>query len=138
VADDRDEALSETFWAVARRLRRISRETLAPWEISPSHSRALGVLIRHGEMRLSDLSEHLRIAARSTTEVVDGLQEHGFLERHPDPHDRRAILVSLTDQGKRAGEAIRSARTAEAERFFGVLSDTDRRHLARILRKLNE
>ncbi|MCW2491667.1 MAG: hypothetical protein QOH56_667 [Pseudonocardiales bacterium] len=138
MADDRDEALSETFWAVARRLRRISRETLAPWEISPSHSRALGVLIRHGEMRLSDLSEHLRIAARSTTEVVDGLQEHGFLERHPDPHDRRAILVSLTDQGKRAGEAIRSARTAEAERFFGVLSDTDRRHLARILRKLNE
>jgi len=138
VADDRDEALSETFWAVARRLRRISRETLAPWEISPSHSRALGVLIRHGEMRLSDLSEHLRIAARSTTEVVDGLQEHGFLERRPDPHDRRAILVSLTDQGKRAGEAIRSARTAEAERFFGVLSDTDRRHLARILRKLNE
>jgi DNA-binding MarR family transcriptional regulator len=138
VADDRDEALSETFWAVARRLRHISRETLAPWQISPSHSRALGVLIRHGEMRLSELSEHLRIAARSTTEVVDGLQEHGFLERHPDPHDRRAILVSLTDQGKRAGEAIRSARTAEAERFFGVLSDTDRRHLARILRKLNE
>jgi DNA-binding MarR family transcriptional regulator len=138
VADDRDEALSETFWAVARRLRRISRETLAPWEISPSHSRALGVLIRHGEMRLSELSEHLRIAARSTTEVVDGLQEHGFLERHPDPHDRRAILVSLTDRGKHAGEAIRSARTAEAERFFGVLSDTDRRHLTRILRKLNE
>ncbi|MDQ1752643.1 MAG: hypothetical protein QOE71_3699 [Pseudonocardiales bacterium] len=89
-------------------------------------------------MRLSELSEHLRIAARSTTEVVDGLQEHGFLERHPDPHDRRAILVSLTDRGKHAGEAIRSARTAEAERFFGVLSDTDRRHLTRILRKLNE
>jgi DNA-binding MarR family transcriptional regulator len=134
---DGNETLSEYFWGVARQLRQLSRETLAPWDISPSHSRALGMLIRHGSMRLSDLSDHLRIAPRSATEVVDGLQELGLVERHPDPHDRRATLVVLTDEGRRVGEAIRSARTAEAERFFGELSETDRAHLTRILRKLN-
>jgi DNA-binding MarR family transcriptional regulator len=134
---DGDETLSEYFWGVARQLRQLSRETLAPWDISPSHSRALSMLLRHGSMRLSDLSDHLRIAPRSATEVVDGLQQLGLVERHPDPHDRRATLVVLTDEGRPVGEAIRSARIAEAERFFGELSETDRAHLTRILRKLN-
>jgi DNA-binding MarR family transcriptional regulator len=93
--------------------------------------------MRHGAMRLSDLSDHLRIAPRSATEVVDVLEERGLVERQPDPGDRRATMVALTEDGKQVGEAIRSARTSEAERFFGELSETDRAHLARILRKLN-
>ena len=136
MAEGDDETLSEAFWGVARQLRRLSRETLEPWDVTPSHGRALSVLGRHGELRLSELSEHLRIAARSTTEVVDALEERGLIERQPDPHDRRATLVALTDEGARVNAAIRSARTAEAESFFGTLSETDRTHLARILRKL--
>jgi DNA-binding MarR family transcriptional regulator len=136
VAEDEDQTLSEAFWAVARQLRHRSRETLAPWDIAPSHSRALGALMHHGVMRLSELSDHLHIAARSTTEVVDALQDRGLVERRPDPHDRRATLVTLTEDGTRVGEAIRSARDADAEDFFSVLSETDRTHLTRILRKL--
>lgn len=136
MAEDEEERLSDAFWAVARELRHLSRETLAPWDISPSHSRALGVLVRHGVMRLSELSEHLHIAPRSTTEVVDALEDRALVEREQDPEDRRATLVALTPAGMRAGKAIMTARMEEAERFFGALSETDRAHLARILRKL--
>jgi DNA-binding MarR family transcriptional regulator len=80
----------------------------------------------------------LRIAARSTTEVVDGLEDQGLVERQPDPHDRRATLVTLTDQGRSVGTAIRAARDAEVERFFGGLSDADRAELVRILRQLRD
>ncbi|HEY2764359.1 MAG TPA: MarR family transcriptional regulator [Pseudonocardiaceae bacterium] len=131
-----DETLSEAFWGVARRLRHLSRETLAPWELSPSQSRPLSVLTTHGVLRLSELSDHLHIAPRSATEVVDDLEQRGLVERRPDPNDRRATLVALTDQGTKVSEAIRSARSAEAERFFGGLSPADRAHLARILREL--
>src|SRR5260370_37630709 len=88
--ENEDESLSEAFWGVARQLRRLTRETLEPWEITPGQSRALGVLMHHGVMRLRELSDHLHIAPRSTTEVVDGLQERGLVERRPDPNDRRA------------------------------------------------
>lgn len=134
--DSDTEKLSELFWSVARRLRHSSREALAPWDIAPSHSRALGVLMQHQALRLSELSDHLHIAPRSATDVVDGLQQRGLIQRSPDPHDRRAMLVSLTDQGRRAGIAIRAARDADAERFFAALSDADRKELARILRTL--
>ncbi|WP_319462369.1 MarR family winged helix-turn-helix transcriptional regulator [Micromonospora sp. RTP1Z1] len=135
--EDDQESLAEAFWGVARRLRHLSRETLEPWQITPGHARALTVLMRHGVMRLSALADHLNIAARSTTEVVDGLEERGLVERRPDPQDRRATLVALTNEGTRVGTAIRSARDADAERFFGDLSPTDRADLARILRTLH-
>ncbi|RZT78755.1 DNA-binding MarR family transcriptional regulator [Micromonospora violae] len=131
-----DESLAETFWAVASHLRRQTRDALAPWDVTPSQSRALGVLARHGEVRPGTLAEHLRIAPRSATEVVDDLQTRGLVERRPDPADRRATLVALTEQGDRVSTAIRAARRAEADRFFGHLDDTDRAELARILRTL--
>jgi DNA-binding MarR family transcriptional regulator len=133
-----DENLSELFWGVARRLRRLSRETLGPLNVSPSQGRALGELMRHGAMRPGALAEHLHIAPRSATEVVDDLQERGLVERAPDPADRRATLVRLTGVGAAAGTQIKAARQAEAERFFASLSATDRADLSRILRKLGE
>jgi DNA-binding MarR family transcriptional regulator len=130
--------LSEAFWSVARQLRDTSQETLAPWDITPSHLRALRVLRRHGMMRLSELSDHLHIAPRSTTEVVDALESRGLVQRRPDPGDRRATLVEVTEHGASVLDAIRAARGTEAERVFGRLSQTDRAHLARILRKLRD
>jgi DNA-binding MarR family transcriptional regulator len=133
-----DESLAEAFWAVARRLRHRTRETLSPWDVTPSQSRALDVLMRHGESRLNVLAEHLRIAARSATEVVDDLEHRGLAERRPDPADRRATLVTLTPAGAETGKAIRAARQAEADRFFGTLSDADRTELSRILQSLRD
>jgi DNA-binding MarR family transcriptional regulator len=133
-----DETLSEAFWSVARRLRHVSQETLAPWDITPSYLRALRVLSRQGSIRLSELSDQLRIAPRSATEVVDALESRGLVRRRPDPGDRRATLVEVTGRGASVLEAARAARAAEAERVFGRLSQADRAHLSRILRKLRD
>jgi DNA-binding MarR family transcriptional regulator len=130
------EPLSELFWGVGRRLRHRVRQALAPWDVAPSHGRALAVLLTHGDLRLSELSDHLHIAPRSTTEVVDALQERGLAERHPDPADRRAILVRLTGEGIQVASAIGAARATEAEAFFAALDDADRACLARILGRL--
>jgi len=131
-----DGSLAEVFWQVARRLRHQSREALAPWGVSPSHLRALGVLLRHGPARPGELAEHLRIAPRSATEVVDALAERGLVERRPDPADRRATQVVVTDAGTELGRAVRTARAAEADRVFAELDDADRAELDRILRRL--
>ena len=125
--------LADAFWSVSRRLRRTTHATLAPLGITPGQARALGVLLHHGTMRLSALSEHLHIAARSTTEVVDALEAEGLASRGPDPSDRRATLVSLTDRGAELGSRLSDARLAEAEAIFGRLGDHDRAELRRIL-----
>jgi DNA-binding MarR family transcriptional regulator len=136
VPEESEETLAEVFRGVARQLRHQTQKALAPWDVTPSQMRALGVLTRIGSMRLGTLSEHLHIAPRSTTEVVDALEEAGLAERHPDPCDRRATLVAPTVHGAEVADAIRAARAAEAEGFFAGLDDDDRASLARILRRL--
>jgi DNA-binding MarR family transcriptional regulator len=94
------------------------------------------VLTRHGPVRLGTLSEHLRIAPRSVTEVVDALADAGLVERHADPADRRATLVALSPRGAEVAAAIRTARAAEADDFFARLDEADRTALSRILHRL--
>lgn len=133
-----DESLADAFWSVARQLRETSQETLAPWDITPAQFRALRVLRRHGLMRLSELSDRLQIAARSSTEVVDALESRRLVGRRSDPDDRRATLVEVTEHGTEVLDAIRAVRGTEAERAFGQLSPADRADLARILNKLRQ
>jgi DNA-binding MarR family transcriptional regulator len=130
------ETLADAFRAVSRQLRRQTQQALAPWDVTPSQARALGVLSRHGAVRLGSLSEHLRIAPRSATEVVDDLATAGLVERRSDPADRRATLVALTSRGGEVAAGIRAARAAEADDFFGRLDEADRDLLAGILAKL--
>jgi DNA-binding MarR family transcriptional regulator len=130
--------LPELFWGVARQLRHRTRTALEPYAITPSLSRALSVLSEHAPVRVSALAEHLRVAPRTATELVDDLSAAGLADRRPDPGDRRAVLVVLTPDGMAAARAIRAAREAEADRFFAVLSAEDRRELARILEQLGE
>ena len=133
-----DESLADAFGAVARQLRDKSAETLAPWDITPAHLRALRTLARHGTMRLSELSERLEIAPRTATEVVDALQARDLVRRRADPGDRRATLVEVTEHGASVLAEIRAARGTEAGRIFGRLSPADRAELARILSKLRD
>jgi DNA-binding MarR family transcriptional regulator len=128
-----DEALADALGSVARRLRERSAETLAPWDITPAHLRALRTLSRNGTMRLSELSDRLQIAPRTATEVVDALQARDLVRRRADPGDRRATLVEVTERGAGTLAEIRAARGPEAGRIFGRLAPADRAALARIL-----
>ena len=109
-----DESLADALGAVARQLRERSAETLAPWGITPAHLRALRALSRHGTMRLSELSDHLQVAPRTATEVVDALQARALVRRRADPGDRRATLVEVTEHGAGILAEIRATRGTEA------------------------
>jgi DNA-binding MarR family transcriptional regulator len=136
------DSLGEAFGAVARRLRAASMAAFAAHDVTPSQVRAIRVLDAHGAepggVRSKELAEHLRIAPRSATEVVDALEAKGLVSRSTDPTDRRATLVALTDRGRELSEEVRRLRGAESEKLFRQLSAGDRADLARILRKLSE
>jgi DNA-binding MarR family transcriptional regulator len=136
VADEGTAELGDLIMRVARAQRRRWRNVLAPWDLSPHHARALKVVSERDGVRLSDLAEALHIAPRSATEVADGLQERGLVERTPDPGDRRAVLLRPTTEGRRIRREIGAARAADSAELFGRLAPADRAELARILRTL--
>jgi DNA-binding MarR family transcriptional regulator len=138
MTDDGTADLGDLLMRAARTLRGRFREVLAPWELSPHQARALRVVTGRDGVRLSDLAEALHIAPRSATEVADGLQERGLVERTPDPGDRRAVILRPTGEGRRIRAEIDAARAADATELFARLPAADRAHLARILQTLTE
>lgn len=133
-----DESLSELFWRVGRVLRHSGRDALAQWSLTPSQARALDALTADGPVRLGQLAHRLRIAPRSATEVVDQLEEQALVRREPDPNDRRATIVELTDEGRATTVAIGTGRADQARLVFDHLEPADQAELTRLLTLLSE
>jgi DNA-binding MarR family transcriptional regulator len=108
-------------------------EALADWDVTPGQARALRVLAAADAMRPADLAEALRIAPRSATEVVDALEERGWVRREPDPTDRRATRLVPTEDGRRLVVRIDDVRREASQRVLDVLTPTQRRTLHEIL-----
>lgn len=127
---------SDLLMQVARTLRRRWAAAYAPLGLTPHQARALRVTGEHDGLRLSAIAEALRITPRSATEVVDALQKSGLVTREPDPTDRRAILVTLTETGRRTLTDLSEARTRESDDFFARLTPAERSTLREILTEL--
>jgi DNA-binding MarR family transcriptional regulator len=138
MADDATADLGELLMRAARTQRRRWRDVLAPWDLSPHQARALRVVCEGGDVRISALAEALHIAPRSATEVADGLEARGLVERAPDPRDRRAVILRPTPEGLRVRAEVDRARSADSRALFGRLPADDRATLARILRTLSD
>ena len=67
--------------------------------LTPARTHLLWELNRLGPSTQQVLATTLKVSPRNITGLVDALEAEGFVVRRPHPRDRRAILVTLTDQG---------------------------------------
>jgi DNA-binding MarR family transcriptional regulator len=83
------------------------------------------------------LSEVLRVAPRTITDIVDGLEKHGLVERSAHPHDRRVTLIGITDDGnaqlRRARRAVERLHTAS----IASLTETEQETLIALLERVD-
>jgi DNA-binding MarR family transcriptional regulator len=111
-------------------LREFRRELFAPAseagypDIRASHLQIFGNLDVAG-IRLTTLAERAQLSLAAASELVNELQELGYLERRADPTDRRAKLIVPTARGR---QALRDARdqVAEIEQRWSALVGPDR------------
>ncbi len=76
------------------------------------------------------------VTSGTMTNRIDQLERRGWVERLPDPEDRRGVLVALTSQGREVIDAAIAAHVANEARLIAPLTPQERRTLARLLRKL--
>lgn len=73
---------------------------VAPLGLNQTQWRTLAQLARHQGIHQADLAAIMEIQPISLTRRLDKLQAAGWIERRPDPHDRRALCLHLTARAK--------------------------------------
>ncbi len=77
-------------------------------DLRPAHGNVMEQLELEDGLRLTDLAARAGMTAQSMGELVDDLQTKRYLERRPDPSDRRAKRIYLTERGRHNAHVAKS------------------------------
>jgi DNA-binding MarR family transcriptional regulator len=89
-------------------------------------------------MRLGDLAAAEGIAPSTLTRLVTALEDSGYVRRHADPSDARAITLAITPHGQEALDRIRTESTLALAASMQVLTPAQRAALAAALPVLEQ
>ncbi|MFD9817169.1 MarR family winged helix-turn-helix transcriptional regulator [Streptomyces sp. NPDC059080] len=109
---------------------------ILPQDCPPASVGVLTFLDCHGEMRMSQLAELLAIDMSVTSRHVAHVAERGWIERKPDPADKRSRLLRLTPSGKELLTELSERYTHTLARYLDDWTDTDVGLLVELLTRL--
>jgi DNA-binding MarR family transcriptional regulator len=133
------EGIVDRIGGLNKRLHREMDETLEDFGITFGEWKVLGTLWRAGAPHRASPGQLARIEELSTgamTNRLDRLEAAGLVRRLPDPDDRRAVQVALTDKGRTTWERAVAEQAKKEAVVTSTLSDREKEQLTKLLRKL--
>ena len=124
---------------LARNIETWRAEHLSAYQLTPADFNVLATMRRKGDDGINPgaLLNVLFISSGGLTRRLDRLEAAGLIVRHPDPEDRRATLLRLTDEGaRRIDEAIPSLLEREDELLRQFLTERGLDETSSVLRRL--
>lgn len=115
----------------------VAEQLKAQADVGAGHFELLRYVRDHAGARVADIASTFAIGVGTTSKIVDRLEKEGWVERRPNPANRRSSLLALTP----AGEAVVSRaepawQAAIQEIFGGALTPGQLRALALALNTL--
>ncbi|MER8161158.1 MarR family transcriptional regulator [Streptomyces sp. NPDC094472] len=95
----------------------------------------LSGLARTGPRSAAGLADEIGLDRSGVTRRATRLEEAGLLHREPDPGDRRATLLALTETGRQAIETTRQRLAAHIEDSLASWPPSEARTFARQLHR---
>jgi Transcriptional regulators len=119
-------AVLDKLFELASHLGDLMQTELSQRGLTTARAEVLLVLHHYGRpMVQRELSQALRCTPRHVTALVDALEEGDWVTRGPHPTDRRATLVTLTEQGTGAADRMNTERHNAAHALLGHLPAAD-------------
>ena len=113
-------------------------ETLRPVGIDPREFLLMRFVAASEGQSQQALAERLSVPASRMVALVDHLEDAGFLERRPDPEDRRVRGLYLTRKGRGALERASKIAIDYETRLCAGINRSEREQLIDLLQKLQE
>jgi DNA-binding MarR family transcriptional regulator len=92
-------------------------------DVGPAHANVFPFVPVEG-ITVSQLAELAQVRKQSMAQAVDQLERMGYVERRPNPHDRRSRLVFLTERGASV-RPVTHATAARVEEQWAQLTSAE-------------
>jgi MarR family 2-MHQ and catechol resistance regulon transcriptional repressor len=112
------------------------RDRICCYDISVSQCYALEAVAEHGPLTLNDLAARLYLDKSTASRVVDALEKKGYVERHANPEDRRALRLVATGDGRELYGRIEADILAQERSLLAVFPSEVRQSMARLIGEL--
>ncbi|WP_399895792.1 MarR family winged helix-turn-helix transcriptional regulator [Streptomyces sp. BBFR51] len=119
------------FGAVKREMGRI-----LPPDCPGGSAAVLTLVGRHGDIRMSKLAELLAVDMSVTSRHVTHAADRGWIERSPDPADKRSRIVCLTPEGRKRLDELSERTTQLLAHRLSDWSDDEVGQLTRLMARL--
>ncbi len=130
--------VESTLMATANAIHAAYDQRLADLGLTLSTASLLAYLAEFGPVTQTRCAEHLGQGRAVTGTQVDKLESAGFVERKPDPNDRRVWLVVITGAGRELAARVAEIDERLRGEFRTGISRSDRQTLAALLVRLQE
>lgn len=107
-------------------------------ELTESQFGTLETLYHLGPMSQTEICGKLLKSSGNTTLVVDNLEKHGLVQRHRDEHDRRVMVVELTEEGRGLIAGLFPEHAQAVCEEMAALTPEEQRQLGDLCRKLGK
>ena len=98
----------------------------------------IGVFLARAEspLSMSQLSDELAVPMSTATRMVEWLVDSGYVERLPDPQDRRVVRVALSQAGRELYQTVNEFMRQRVAQLLQRFSAEERQILVLLLRKV--
>lgn len=117
---------------------KVETTTIKKHDITITQFAVLEILYNKGQLRIQDLIEKMLTTSGNMTVVIKNMVRDGWITREPNPEDKRASLINLTDKGRTFIEGILPEHYENVGRIFSILTENERRDLVAILKKFKD
>jgi DNA-binding MarR family transcriptional regulator len=117
--------------------RRFNQRALLILGLTRAQCKVLGYLARNEGINQAGLADLLEIKPMTLVRQIDRMEEDGWIERRPDPGDRRARRLVLTEKARPILARILDLSTEVRNEAFAGLSEVEGRHLLSLLGRVH-
>lgn len=129
------EAVVNRIAKIDRYVDRAAADTLEAFGLTLGEMKAL-LHLNHGRQTHGELTRQMLVSTGTMTNRLDKLEKAGLVVRHPDPKDRRGVIVEITPEGRDVLDHYIAVQAKRERELMSAMPDEDRAELGRLLRKL--
>jgi MarR family 2-MHQ and catechol resistance regulon transcriptional repressor len=128
--------LTTILFRTFQHVQEVIKKDILSYDLNFAEFGALEALYHKGSLPIQSIGEKMLMANSSMTYVIDKLDKKGYITKIQDEHDRRNMLISLSDTGKTFFIEIFAKHKETLKSIYDILQVDEVNALSETLKKL--